>query len=158
MSKEKMAELKIKIPARWLNFINEYHEVAGLDFDENMQDTIKAAIEGWMIPELSAKDTIRLVEKYRLTDLYEISQRDRDEAAGDTTFVITATPGKEHKTTPEFKQALKDVLSEPEFQKTIDSAIDDSVKKQIRELYDTDPEFKERVDNYLKFPAVVPGA
>ena len=118
MAKEKMAELKIKIPARWLNFINEYHEVAGRDLDENMRDTIKAAIESWMIPELSAKDTIRLVEKHNLSDIYEIPQWDRDEAAGIPRKVPTANNTK--------REAVHQLMNNPKFKESFKKHLDDA--------------------------------
>jgi len=63
-----------------------------------------------------------------------------------------------------FKNALIEVLKEPEFQekihKTIKSVVsavvDDETRNHMRELYNTDPEFKARVDRYLELPASTP--
>ena len=81
MSKEKMAELKITIPARWLNFMRETYNVLGLDFDKEMRSMVKGSIEVG-IDLLAPEDTIRLVEKHKIEDVYKISQWERDKAAG----------------------------------------------------------------------------
>ena len=53
-----------------------------------------------------------------------------------------------------FKNALIEVLKEPEFQTMIDSTIkfviNDEIMKLIRELYDTNPKVKQNIDQYLK--------
>ena len=81
MSKEKKAELKIKVPERWLNFIEEYYSLVDRDRDEDLQSNMEATLE-MFIEDLDAKDRIRLVQKYQLSDIYKISQWIRDEAAG----------------------------------------------------------------------------
>jgi len=124
-----MVELKIKIPARWLNFINEYHEVAGRDLDENMQDTIKTAIEGFMISELSAKDKVQLVEKYQLADIYEIEQWERDEANGIPREVAPTTNTPKRETVrllmdnPKFMEAFKESYKKHLHDAEVDSFI-----------------------------------
>jgi hypothetical protein len=84
MVKEKMAELKIIVPTRWLNFIDDYYQVTGVDRKEDMMSTMESIIRGFMIENdhLSLKDRIRLVEKHKLKDIHPIAQWERDEAAG----------------------------------------------------------------------------
>lgn len=79
-----MAELKIEIPERWLNFIEEYYQVTGRDRAEDLIETVKTMIEMSMLDDdlLSAKEEVRLHEKYQLSDIKEISPLVRDEAAG----------------------------------------------------------------------------
>jgi hypothetical protein len=87
MVKEKMAELKIKIPVRWLNFIDDYYQVTGVNREKDMMSTMESIIEGFMIENrdcLSLKDRVRLVEKHKLTDIHTIRQWERDGAAGTT--------------------------------------------------------------------------
>jgi DNA-binding Lrp family transcriptional regulator len=107
MSKEKIAELKIKIPARWLDFIEECYEVTGMDRDEDLLSWTKCRIEMFM-DKLDAKDLVRLTEKYQLTDIREIPQCVRDEAAG--------IP---HKVEPETDDPMREVarviLKNPKF-------------------------------------------
>lgn len=84
MSKEKMTELKIKIPVRWLNFINEYYEVVGRDRDEDLVEMVKAQIEMPMLEDecLPTKERVRLYDKYQLTDIGDMPWWIRDKAAG----------------------------------------------------------------------------
>jgi len=81
MPKEKMAELKIKIPTRWLKFISEYYEITGINHDEDQRSNVMSIIYTF-IEDLDAKDRIRLVEKYHLSDIYEIPPGVWKEAAG----------------------------------------------------------------------------
>jgi hypothetical protein len=81
MTKEKMAELKIKVPARWVNFIEECYHVNGLDRNVDLRDNVRALVE-MLTDELDTKDLVRLHDKYQLSDIRKISQRTRDEAAG----------------------------------------------------------------------------
>lgn len=80
MAREKMAELKIKVPAHWLNFINELYEIADMDRDGELAGWIKSGLE-CDIEGLSAEDRVRLVEKHKVDDIYEIPQWVRDRAA-----------------------------------------------------------------------------
>ena len=84
MSKEKMVELKIKIPERWMNFIDEYYLVTGRDRNEDLTKMVKSQIEMPMIEDdlLSINERLQLVEKYQLADIYKIPQWARDKAAG----------------------------------------------------------------------------
>jgi len=79
MAKDKMAE--IKVPARWVAAFNEICQTLGWDFDEEIQGWLKAGLQA-DICEIHGKDRIRIVEKYNLSDVYEIPQWVRDEAAG----------------------------------------------------------------------------
>jgi predicted secreted Zn-dependent protease len=74
MSKEKMVELKIKIPERWANFIDEYYKVTGVNREKDMMSSIESIITGLMIEggRISLKDRVRLVDKYKLADIYKI--------------------------------------------------------------------------------------
>jgi hypothetical protein len=83
MPKEKMAELIIKLPARWVNFIEDYYKVTGVNREKDMKGTIASNIQGFMIEDdrLSLKDRIRLVEKHKLTDIYEIPGWAREEVS-----------------------------------------------------------------------------
>jgi hypothetical protein len=94
MPKEKMVELKIKLPARWVAFMEDFYQVTGMERDRDLRSTIKASIEGFMLPELNAADTVRLVEKHQLADIYEIPQWLRDEAAGIPRKVKTKNPNE----------------------------------------------------------------
>lgn len=105
-----MTELKIKIPERWLNFINDYYEVTGKNRDKDMCGTIKAAIEGVMIPDLDVKQMIALVEKHQITDIREIAQWERDEAAGFPWAAIS----RSNKYQIEMMKVLTEVLKGPE--------------------------------------------
>ena len=51
MVKEKMAELKIKVPECWLNFIDEYCQVTGRDRDEELWGMVRGTIECAMIED-----------------------------------------------------------------------------------------------------------
>jgi len=84
MVKEEMAELKIKVPTRWLNFINEYYEVTGRKSDEDLKMMVGAQIEMLMLEDdlLPLKERVRLHDKYHLSDISEIPQWVRDDAAG----------------------------------------------------------------------------
>lgn len=79
-----MAELKIKIPERWMNFIDECYEVTGRNRDKMLRGWMRAAIEAEIEDrtQLSLKERIRLVDKHKLTDIHQIVQWERDEAAG----------------------------------------------------------------------------
>jgi hypothetical protein len=79
MAKDKMAE--IKVPARWIAAFNEIYQTLGWDFDEEVQGWLKAGLQA-DICEIPGKERIRMVEKYNLSDVYEIPQWVRDEAAG----------------------------------------------------------------------------
>ncbi|AGB03027.1 hypothetical protein [Methanoregula formicica] len=81
MAREKMAELNVKLPARWVNFLDEFYSVSGMNRDKNLREWMMAVI-GANVEELDAKDRILLIEKYQLTDICEIPQWIRDEAAG----------------------------------------------------------------------------
>lgn len=82
--KDEIVELKIRIPKRWADFIDEYCQVTGRDRDQELVTMIKVEIEMPMIEDerLSKKDRVRLVEKYQLSDIYKIPQWVRDDAAG----------------------------------------------------------------------------
>lgn len=113
MVTEKMTELKIVIPERWLNFINDYYQVCGRDRDEDLVMMIKAQIEMPMLEDelLPVKDRVRLHDKYLLSDICEISPRTRDEAAG------ISRPGKPEKTPDDlrFERAVHCVVNKPEW-------------------------------------------
>jgi hypothetical protein len=107
MSKEKMAELKIKIPARWLDFIEENYQVTGEDRDKDLLSHVKCLIE-MLMDELDDKDLMRLVDKYQLTDIREIPQWIRDEAAG--------IPRKvEPETDDPMREVARVILKNPKF-------------------------------------------
>jgi|SRR5208337_3223306 len=78
---EKIKKLKIQAPNRYLCFIVEYCEITDLDFKSAMHDMIVASIV-MFIEDLDAKDRIRLVKKYHLSDIYEIPSGVWKEAAG----------------------------------------------------------------------------
>jgi hypothetical protein len=79
MVEEKMVELKIMIPDRWLNFMTECCEVTGWDLEKEMMKMMDAEI-GMFVENLGTKDRIHLVEKHHLDDAYKVTQWDRDRA------------------------------------------------------------------------------
>jgi hypothetical protein len=68
---EKMGKLKIKIPGRYLNFIDDYCEITGQDRKSAMLDMITASMV-MFIEDLDQEDRVHLVGKYQLTDIYKI--------------------------------------------------------------------------------------
>ena len=74
-----------------MKFIEEYYQVTGRDRDEDIAGWMKAMIES-DISDLNAKDRIWLVEKCQISDIYEIPQWVRDEAAGIKREVEPANP------------------------------------------------------------------
>jgi hypothetical protein len=84
MVKEKMVDLKIKVPARWSNFIDEYCQVTGRDRDEELMIMLRTQIEMPMLEDdrLSRVDRVRLHDKYQLSDISKLPQWLRDEIAG----------------------------------------------------------------------------
>ncbi|AGB02405.1 hypothetical protein [Methanoregula formicica] len=72
MVKEKMATLKIRVPARWAEFIEEYYRITGLNRDDEMRGNIASSMEGFMLEsgEISMLERSRLIEKYHLLDVY----------------------------------------------------------------------------------------
>lgn len=89
MAKEKMATLKIRVPARWADFIEEYYRITGLNRDDDMRSDIASCMEGFMLESgnLSIPERIRLFEKYQLQDVYPAtiynSQKQRAAALSD---------------------------------------------------------------------------
>lgn len=68
-----------------------------------------------------------------------------------------------------FLKNFREVINEKIANGELDATIRNRVKSEVaeifdenanllRKLYDTDPEFKERVDQYLKLPAAAPSA
>jgi hypothetical protein len=68
---EKMGKLKIKIPGRYLNFIDDYCEITGQDRKSAMLDMVTASMV-MFIEDLDQEDRVRLIGKYQLTDIYKI--------------------------------------------------------------------------------------
>ncbi|MGB8219236.1 MAG: hypothetical protein WCE46_02500 [Methanoregula sp.] len=81
-----MAELKIKVPERWTNFIDEYYEVTGINREMDMMSSMESIITGLMIEggQISLNDRVRLVDKYKLADIYKIDPWVRDTVAEQT--------------------------------------------------------------------------
>ena len=106
-----MAELKIKIPERWSNFIHEYYEVTGRKPDEDLEMMMRAQIEMLMLEDdlLPLKERVRLHDKYHLSDISEIPQGVSDEAAG--------IPRPPHPHDP-WKTAIDKIWDNPKFKET----------------------------------------
>jgi len=113
MVTEKMTELKIEIPERWLNFINDYYQASGRNRDEDLVMMIKAQIEMPMLEDklLPAIKRVRLHDKYSLSDICEIAPGVRDEASG------ISRPGKSEKTLDDlsFERIVHCVVNKPEW-------------------------------------------
>lgn len=125
MESEKMAELKIKIPERWMNFIDDYFEVTGRDSDEEFKDCIRATIE-MFIGDLDNKETVRLVEKHHLEDIYKISQRLRDEVAGIPHPAEPAHP---------WKGVVDLLVANPKFKESFYKHQESAIKKAFIEAF-----------------------
>jgi hypothetical protein len=107
MSKEKMVELKTKMPERQANFLEDMFKTQGLNRDKELRGWMMAGIEA-DYAELDPVDRIRLVEKYNVEDLYPIHQWERDEAAG-ISRKVEPTPRKSPD--PVVREALVDTLA-----------------------------------------------
>jgi hypothetical protein len=129
MSKEEMVELKIKVPARWVNFIEDYYQVTGRNRDEDLRSSVFASIEGFMLPELNAKDKIRLIEKHQLQDICKIRPVDRDEAAGITIPAKHVDPNEAIA-----ERAASILAKKPKFNEAYDRHIKAALKEGIATL------------------------
>ncbi len=123
-SKEKMAELIIEIPERWLNFINDYCEVTGTNRDTELAGNIEGIIY-MFTDELEVKDMVRLVEKHHLTDIRKIAPRERDEAAGIPRRVKPVDP---------MGDAISLVVGKPEFEVAYKRLVKEAFLEVVRTL------------------------
>jgi len=125
---KKLAELKIKVPARWFNFINEYYEITGINPDRDQRGNVKSVI-CMFIEDLDAKDRIRLVEKYHLSDIYKIPPGIYDEASG---IPRTVKPVSERENIACLVSNL--LVNNPKFKESYNRYQKDAIVKALEEL------------------------
>ena len=80
MSKENMAELKIKVPERLANFLDDIYTTRRLNRDKELREWAESLILA-EYEVLDFADRIRLVEKHKVEDRYPIAQWEREAAA-----------------------------------------------------------------------------
>ena len=107
---EPMGELTIKVPVRWIQFVEDYFAVTGTDRDAEMRGWVEAFLLTF-IEDLDAKDRLRLVDKHRLTDICETPGWVREEAAAIEKPAAAVPPVSNN----QIERAIEMLVKRPEF-------------------------------------------
>ncbi|NMB79286.1 MAG: hypothetical protein GYA23_09370 [Methanomicrobiales archaeon] len=79
MPREQMVE--IKVPARWVEGMKAAYHSLGMDFDKEARAWLRSGFE-CDLASLPVGDRVRLIDKHKLKDIYNISPRLRNQVKG----------------------------------------------------------------------------